>query len=223
MNNRPSKIAKILLRNRVRPLYKRYNLKISREVRDIIHGYIMSDGYVKKEGNLTVEQSIAQAKFVMWLYNKFEKLRTSKPPTEVTKNRDGTTFSLNKSLRFNTRNLLHGFHYMWYKPIKRLPKNIACFFSPLFISVWYAGDGTKIQTNLGAKFEVTCWTKEERLVLKKLFKQKYNIDVAINRAGQSKTGTEQWTLTINAPDYPKFKALITQYDLIPTLFAYKIY
>lgn len=218
---------------RCRIYYKKCHLKISRELRDIIHGYIMSDGYVRKEGNLCVDQGIDKSKFVMWLFNKFENLRTPKLPTEVMRKnkKDG---KITKSLRFNTRNLLHGFYNIWYKPIpnntvkqqKRLPKNISCFFSPLFISVWYAGDGTKIlgsHKNLGAKFEVTCWTEEERFVLKKLFKQKYDINTVINRAGRSKTGKLQWTLNINASDYPKFKTLITQYNLIPTLFPYKFY
>ena len=128
---------------RCRIYYKKCHLKISRELRDIIHGYIMSDGYVRKEGNLCVDQGIDKSKFVMWLFNKFENLRTPKLPTEVTRKnkKDG---KITKSLRFNTRNLLHCFYNIWYKPIpnntvkqqKRLPKNISCFFSPLFISVW---------------------------------------------------------------------------------------
>jgi hypothetical protein len=218
---------------RRRIYYKKWNLKISRELRDIIHGYIMSDGYIRKEGNPSVDQGVDQKKWVMWLFNKFENLRATTLPREVIR-KNKKNGKITKSLRFFTRNLLHGFYNIWYKPIdsgsnnpvkqqKRLPKNISCFFSPLFISVWYAGDGTKIQGSLGAKFEVTSWTEEERLCLKKLFKQKYGINTLINRAGQSKLGRTQWTLNINASEYPKFKALITQYDLIPTLFPYKLH
>jgi hypothetical protein len=206
------------------------NLKISRELRDIIHGYIMSDGYVKEAGNLTVEQSKKQEKFVQWLYNKFEPIRTSTPISTVHRI-DKRTNTETSSLRFNTRNVLHGFHSMWYKALrthknefrKGLPKNIHCFFSPVFITLWFAGDGTKILGSIGAKLEVTAFTPKERQVLKELFKTKYNISVSINRAGVTKKGKEQWTICINSAEYHKFKALITQIDLIPTLFPYKLH
>jgi hypothetical protein len=228
------------------------DLKITRQIRDIIHGYIMSDGYVTNTGNLTVDQTIKQAKFVEWLFQKFETIRTDSPirnVRRVDKRNNTVTFSA----RFNTRNLLHGFHSMWYKPSlsfyeeeqnkmaglpsdsatpanlqpitykKSLPKSIHCFFSPAFITIWFAGDGTKIIGSKGAKFEVTNFSPQDRQTLKILFKQKYNISACINRAGFSKTGAQQWTISINAGDYDKFKRLITQIDLIPTLFPHKLH
>jgi len=75
----------------------------------------------------------------------------------------------------------------------------------------------------GAKFEVTSLTAPERNQLKLLFKIKFDLSVQINRAGVNKNGTEQWTLCINAPEYDKFRDLITQMDLIPTLFSYKLH
>ncbi len=214
------------------------NLKISKELRDLIHGYIMSDGYVSLSGNLTVYHSQKQAKFVNWLYKKFEPIRTQTSISKIER-RDVRTNKTYSSLRFNTRNLLHGFRSMWYAPCmnhlpcsakavqikyqKGLPKSLSCFFSPVFISIWYAGDGTKIQGSKGVKFEVTAFTPEERQILKNLFQTKYDISAVINRAGVSKSGNTQWALCINASEYPKFKALITQIDLIPTLFPYKLH
>jgi len=72
-----------------------------------------------------------------------------------------------------------------------LPDSIESFFGPIFITVWYAGDGTKIRSHEGAKFEVTSFTAGERIRLKELFKLKYNIEPSINRAGQSKKGHVQ--------------------------------
>lgn len=206
------------------------NLKISRQLRDIIHGYIMSDGFVNSSGILTVDQSNKQEKFVMWLYNKFEPIRTDHPISEVTRRRSNT---VTISKRFNTRSVLHGFNFMWYKPylntdgntkyLKCLPKSIDCFFSPEFITLWFAGDGTKIQGSKGAKFEVTNFSPKDRKKLKTLFKKKYDILVSINRAGKAKSGTEQWTISINSDQYDQFKKLITQIDLIPTLFPHKLH
>nr|YP_009519147.1 hypothetical protein [Caulerpa verticillata]AYC65100.1 hypothetical protein [Caulerpa verticillata] len=206
------------------------NVRISRELRDIIHGYIMSDGHLKKNGVLIIDQSKKQKKFVYWLYKRLEILRSEHPLGERSRV-DKRTHSKTYSYTFNTRAVLKGFHHMWYKPVNRndriyykkiLPKNIHCFFSIPFITVWFAGDGTKIIGQKGAKFEVTYYTSEERQKLKQLFQQKFNISTKILRAGQSRTGTIQWTLSITAAEYDKFRILITQMDLIPRIFPHKL-
>lgn len=206
------------------------NVRISRELRDIIHGYIMSEGYLKKNGVLTIDQSTKQKKFVNWLYKKFKVLRSENLIGEKSRV-DKRTNSKTYSYTFNTRAVLEGFHYMWYKGVnknnkiyyeKRLPKNIHCFFSIPFITVWFAGNGTKMIGQKGAKLKVTYYTNEERQKLKQLFKQKFNISTKICRAGQSSTGTIQWTLSITAAEYDKFRILITQMNLIPLIFPNKL-
>lgn len=216
--------------NKIKKKWK--DIKISQELRDIIHGYIASDGFVRPDGIMTVDQGIDQAKFVDWLYEKLKDLRTENPIKEVPRpqKKAGKTYY---SKRFSTRSLLKGFHKMWYQPsvdnngnttyIKRLPKKMEGFFSSTFITVWFAGDGTKMRDQRGAKFEVTSLTADERHQLKRLFKQKFNIEVVINRAGNSITGTPQWSLSINTPEYDKFRQLITKMDLIPKIFPYKLH
>lgn len=217
---------------KIKKKWTQSNIKISRTLRDIIHGYIMSDGYVNKNGALQVDQSKKQEKFVEWLYYELQSLRTNIPictKTRIDKRSQNRTYS--KS--FQTRALLKGFRHMWYKPYtddqgkikyrKVLPKSLPCLFNTTFITLWFAGDGTKMHNQRGAKFEVTAFTPEERKKLKLLFKMKFDLSVQINRAGVTKNGTEQWTLSINAPEYDKFRDLITKMDLIPTLFPYKLH
>lgn len=216
--------------------WNKKNIKISREVRDIIHGYIMSDGYVKPLGSLTVDQSRKQRKFVEWLHSKLEPLCVNQPGSSNIKDVTRTDERSQKqtySSRFSTRNVLKGFHKMWYKPCtqkdgkpgfkKQLPKSIHCFFNSTFLAVWFAGDGTKMKNSVGAKYEVTAFEQHERERLKELFQHQFGIKAVINRAGRSGTGTEQWAISINSPEYPKFKALITQIDLIEKLFSYKLH
>jgi LAGLIDADG DNA endonuclease family len=215
--------------------YAKVNLKITRELRDIIHGYVMSDGYIRDDGTLTVDQSTKQAKFAEWLGEKFKSLRTpTSEVSEVNRTHSQTDEELaSSSKRFNTRALLQGFHAIWYKPFqnnvgetrfkKKLPINIRCFFSPLFITLWFAGDGGRTADSRGAKFEVTCFSPEERIILKQLFWQKYEINASLNRAGVSRAGTVQWTLNILSGDYDKFRSIVTQYDLIETIFPYKLW
>ena len=217
--------------NKIKQKWKKSEIKISKDLRDIIHGYIMSDGYIRN-GILTIEQSKKQERFIKWLYDKFTPIRTSSFIKKVVRVHPKTNLQ-SYSLRFFTRAVLDGFHYMWYEPIintkniqhyrKKLPKTIDCFFNETFISVWYAGDGTKIIGSLGAKFEITNFTIKERLKLKNLFLTKFGITTKIIKSGISKKGNIQWALKVSAEEYPKFRALITKQDLIPTIFPYKLH
>jgi hypothetical protein len=212
--------------------WKQSGRRISVRLRDIIHGYIMSDGYLNR-GILTIDQGEKQLSFVQWLYTALESLRTKTSKISKVTRIHPKTHKTSYSYRFNTRTLLHGFQHIWYQPIadersgsikyqKRLPKNIAGFFTPTFISVWFAGDGTNIIGSAGAKFEVTSFTEEERLRLQCLFLHKYDIRTIIISSGDSDTGNPQWALKIPAEEYLKFRDLITKTDLVPKLFSYKI-
>ena len=58
------------------------------------------------------------------------------------------------------------------------------------------------------------------MYLKLLFQTK--IEAKILRASQSKAGILQWTLSITAREYEKFRTLITQMDFIPRIFPHKL-
>lgn len=216
---------------KIKKKWQTLDIKVSKQLRDIIHGYIMSDGYVRN-GILTIDQGEKQKRFVIWLYDKLQTIRTTSPIAEVARVHPKTKQN-NRSFRFFTRALLHGFCHMWYtsfidqygvrKIKKNLPKNIDCFFNETFISVWFAGDGTKIVGSVGAKFEVTCFTVSERLKLKKLFLSRFNIKTQILLAGLSNKSNPQWVLKIPANEYPKFRNLITKIDLIPSVFPHKLH
>lgn len=213
---------------------KKTGKRLPSKVRDTIHGYIMSDGYITKRANLQVQQSLEQQGFVCWLFKKLKRqgLCHCEEPTLVenfNKKRQTTT----KSLRFYTKGVMCGFASMWYEEVtlpngeterrKKLPKSIKCFFSPRFVSVWFAGDGTSLPDCRAASFEVTSFTPDERELLKELFKSKYNISAELNKSGFSITGTQQWVLRIPAPEYDKFRAIITKTALIPKIFPHKLH
>lgn len=209
--------------------------KINKYKRDLIHGYVMSDGYLRG-GILTVDQGEKQKKFVEWLYKELGFLCTENGIKVLTRKRKPTKTNPSRetrSYRFFTRAQLHGFHNMWYKPYtddegrlryrKVLPKTIDAFFSPTFVTLWFACDGTKVVGSRGAKFEVTCFTVEERLKLKKLFKTKFGIETSLIKQGRSSAGNQQWALQIPAAGYTAFRKIITQMDLIENVFPYKLH
>lgn len=210
---------------------KKFDVRITQEIRDIIHGYVMGDGYLKDDA-LQVDQGIKQEKFVNWLYEKLKPICTDHGP-QLVKRTDKRNGNVTQSCRFNTRRYLSGFASMWYRSEtdsngktdrkKTLPKSIKCFFNSTFVTLWFAGDGTNEPDCRAAKIEVTAFTPKERQLLKMLFCKKFKIKTAINKAGKSEKGTDQWVLRIPASEYDKFRALITEIDLIPTLFPHKLH
>jgi hypothetical protein len=232
-NQRFSSLAKgesqVSITPRVGVTYKELKMEFLNEV---INGYLMSDGYVSLLGSLTIHHTSKQEKFVEWLYDILCELRTESPIKKIVRF-DPRTNKAFCSCRFATKNTLKEYRALWYKPCvgesgkisyrKTLPDSIESFFGPVFITLWFAGDGTKILSHKGAKFEVTAFTVSERLRLQALFKSKYDIETSINRAGKTKKGTLQWTLNIKAKDYSKFYSLVTQFDLIPKLFPHKLW
>lgn len=217
------------LQIKIKKKWEKLDIQISKDLRDTIHGYMMSEGYIKpKLGVLQVEQGKKQKSYIQWLYQKMAIIRTSYPIQEVNRTRGNTT---TKSLRFYTRNCLHGFRHMWYeenpcekgKYQKKLPITIECFFNETFVSVWFAGDGTKILGSRGAKFEVTAFSVQDRKKLQNLFWTKFEIKTVIISSGKSINGTPQWALKIPANEYTKFRNLITKQTLIPTLFPHKLH
>lgn len=204
---------------------------ISAEQESIINGYIMADGYLNSRGALQVDQGKDQKKFVEWMFKKLRNLCTKDCVIAQTKVKK--TGEL-KSYRFTTRSVLKDYRKRWYQKLqtspktvfsyqKVLPPDIGQIFTKDFIAVWYAGDGTKIIGSLGAKFEVTAFTPNERQMLKKLFKEKFGIETVINQQGVSRKGTPQWAICINAAEYPKFHDLIADHELIKLLFTYKLH
>ena len=215
---------------RIKRKWEKSGLKISKQLRDIIHGYIMSDGYVNQRGILTIDQGKKQEKFVLWLESELKQIQSGPIKEQIRVHPQ--TQKKTVSLRFSTKAVLHGFHAMWYQPYqkdgsirykKKLPNSVRCFFNEQSIAVWFAGDGTKIVGSKGAKFEVTAFSVSERLALKKAFLTKFGIRTLIIKSGTSKKGRTQWVLKIPAQSYASFRDLITQTELIPNLFSYKLH
>lgn len=199
--------------------------------KEIINGYVMGDGFFTEGGSLQVEQGKNQLKFVEWMFEQLKSL--CDPECEISRVPQKGTL---RSYRFYTRRLFQTDRDAWYKKevvnqstgetkrIKQLPKDFDDRFTPLFITVWFACDGTKIPTHRGAKFEVTCFTPEERATLKDLFKKKYGIETSINKAGFSCKRTQQYTLNIAAKSYDTFYKLVTRdTSLLLDLFSYKLH
>ena len=163
------------------------------ELNDIINGYVIGDGYVNERGILTVDNGVDQRGFVEWMHEKLKPICTPNNKIALVvrkadpeKNRKET-----RSYRFNTRSVLRNYHKAWYRPgqvgeakfVKELPKNFSDMFTPRFISVWYASDGTKTIGSKGAKLEVTALPMKDRETLQKLFESKYNITPSIIKSG----------------------------------------
>lgn len=217
---------------RIRAFWKKHPKLITKEIRDIIHGYMLGDGTMTVRGGVQVMQCLAQLKWVQWMYDRLRVLRSETPINANQKIVDPRTKKTTYSCRFTTLpGFTKGFRHMWYKPdptqngkcLKSLPKSIKAIMNPTVLTLWYAGDGTKIIGSKGAKIEVTGFTIQERIDLKSTLEQKLGLEVKLNKAGTAGSGKEQYTLNFNADTYQEFRECTNKYDLIQTLFPDKLH
>uniref|UniRef100_A0AB39A6B2 Homing endonuclease LAGLIDADG domain-containing protein n=1 Tax=Borodinellopsis insignis TaxID=3229915 RepID=A0AB39A6B2_9CHLO len=200
----------------------------------MMYGYLASDGYVNKYGNIAIQQSVEKLKFVEWMHAKFKDYRTETTDQSISVAKE-TYSEKTFAKRFFTRCFFKGFRKTWYQPTgesdekgdpilkKRLPKNLAGVFSPYFIAMWFAGDGLKPLDHRGARFEVTDKTPAERIILKNLFKRIHNLDVKIVKNGTARNGTAMWALAVGSAEYSKFRKIVTCIDVVETCFPYKLH
>lgn len=210
----------------------------------IINGYVMGDGYVFQEGSLQVDQGAKQRSFVDWMQGHLQPFLSEVGSKAKKLDREYMERNPTSSYRFFTCNHLKNLHKAWYYEVeginprtgkeggylKKLPDNIRELFNPVFITVWYACDGSRYPINTQGrrvKFALDSYsTAQDRETLKSLFLELYGIKSEINKNGFSKKRVQQWKLDINAESYETFHKLITEdcnLDLIPRLFPHKLH
>ena len=122
-------------------------LKISNniELREITIGKILGDGYINKEGNLTIMQSIKQKDYVFHLYEKYKEYVNKEPKIKVNY-RNGIQ---NQCYWFMTQAIFKEYEKLFYvndlltnKRRKIIPSNIEELLTARGLAYWIMEDGT---------------------------------------------------------------------------------
>lgn len=168
----------------------------------------VGDGYISKNGNLSILHCSEQKEYLEWKYNLIKKYDYS--PGIKYKNNNGHdsyffTTSVNKRLKF--------LRYILYTPNKHLTKKLLSKLDPLGLAIWYMDDGClmprfNLTTGKLKRCEMyinTCVSKEENQEIIDFFKEKYNITFSHN------LNHGKYRLRCGTKEARKFAAIIKPY------------
>ena len=180
--------------------------------KSIVFGYVISDGYLYKDGRLQVEQGSEQKEFVYWLHNQLKSLAAGE--VKCVKKTHSKTKLETYSYRFYTKKIFQDLVSQIYlvkegKRTKIVPKNLEQFLNPTVLAVWFMGDGTRyLSAPKGAYINAISFSNQEQLKIQQAFLFVFKLTINIHKAGKSQDGKPQYNFFVVADSYDKFFEMV---------------
>lgn len=203
----------------ITPTWNERNNKrtITTNMKQLIIGSVLGDAHIEYSKTIDAyyraEQGSKQKDYLFWKYEILKDLCASRPKESRRE------FS---SWYFNTRTHIYfsKIHKLFYTESgeKKIPKNFSKFLSPLATAVWFMDDGTNNKNHL--EICVQGYTILDILIIKRAFKNNFNIDIGITRRNDKRLMYPCLSLTICGDDCTKFVRLVRPF-IIPSM-LYKI-
>lgn len=122
-------------------------LALTKRQKEILFGVLLGDGHLETQNGgrtyrLKIEHSMKQKEYVDWLYSEFKEWVLT-PPTPRIKRRYGS-----QSTNYGFSTVSHGafrfFAHQYYEKsgVKKVPKLIHRWLTPLAFAVWFMDDGS---------------------------------------------------------------------------------
>lgn len=194
-------------------------------VKEIIHGMILGDGTIIKNGNnacLRIKQK--DKSFVDYIYNIFKPFNIVGAEPNITSSIIKPSGNIRIAYYFSTITLFSELHLHWYKQvhgknIKIIPSNISDLLTPIAISYWIAGDESYHKRDGVVHIATHGFEKVEVQLLMEILLVKYNLSSTIN-IGRNSKGVEQYFIRIPNREVNKLQNLIK--EQIPPMMSYRI-
>ena len=189
-------------------------MNLSSETRSVIVGSLLGDAYLYPNGTLQIDQSLGQASYVWWKYERLSVI-AGKAPVMVERY-DRRTDRTYRSLRFYTKAVLKDFRDAFYRDRKKIvPTQLGDLLDPMALSVWFMDDGGRgAHTPKGLVFNTSCYSEAEQLVLQALLLERFGVEVSIHRVGRG------FQLYVRSRSFERFVSVISPY-IVPQM-RYKL-
>lgn len=224
-NTSRKNISKILKQNNIkinrnqRIFMNRKSHKLTQRQKEILFGTLLGDGCISSHGrkNKSYRFFVGHCEKQRELTNFINKeLYPLSCPIYINKDKRGN------SVMYGFSTLVHPefevFENLFYKNrIKIIPNNLYEFLTPLSMAIWFMDDGSLIK-NVNMRISTESFTKEEHIIMKEVFKNKFNIEVSIRK--YSREDAVYNYLSMNKKNSKIFRDLIEEFTL--TDFYYKI-
>jgi ubiquinol-cytochrome c reductase cytochrome b subunit len=163
------------------------------DILSIIYGGLLGDAHGEKRqgGNgtrITFQQESIHNSYAFWLHSKISELGYCSSKIPQIQTRLGKNGVVRKFVRFRTWtytsfNFIHNEFYLYQKDqlVKRVPKTISIYLTPLALAIWIMDDGSKV--GKGLKFATNSFSYQDCLLLSKVLFDKYGLKTSIHSTG----------------------------------------
>lgn len=184
-------------------------------LQEIAIGKILGDGSISDTGNLNFSQSIKQKEYIEHCYELFKNYTKSGIKVQNRKRNNVPLITLT----FDTKAIFKDFLTIFYKydeinkkRIKIIPNNINELLTVRGLAYWIMDDGFKVSSKRVA-ICTHSFTLSEVELLKKTFKNKFDLDCSIKTQKIKDSGLFWYVLHINKESYSLLWELVGEYIL----------
>lgn len=179
------------------------------DIISLIYGSMLGDSYGEKRGNATrfiLQQEESNMEYLMWFHS-YLAIRgycSPKKPRLCTRIGVGNKVRFYFRIRTFSYSSFNWIHEAFYKNnVKRVPKNIENYFTPLSLAVWIMDDGAALP--YGLKLCTHSFAYEDIEFLVEFLKKKYNLISKTHKDGN------QFVIYIYSQSMPRLRELVKPY------------
>ena len=195
----------------------------NKDILSILYGSMLGDAHGEKRpsGNgtrFTFQQEKTHLAYGLWLHSKISDLGYGSKKVPLIEKRLGHGGKVRQLIRFRTWtytsfNFIHKEFYN-KNGIKRVPKTLSLYLTPLVLAIWIMDDGAKV--GKGLKFCTNSFSYKDSLYLATLLFEKYNLKSSVHSAG----AINQYNVYVWKASMPNLRAIVDPY-IVPSM-RYKI-
>ncbi|CAO1639638.1 unnamed protein product (mitochondrion) [Sympodiomycopsis kandeliae] len=156
---------------------------------EIIYGSLLGDSYAERRilGNGTricFYQEAIHKEYLIWLHSIIINIGYCSQTIPKIQTRLCKKGKIRLIMRFKTFTYqsLDWIHDNWYdNGIKRVPRDIKAYLSPLALAIWIIDDGSR--SGKGLKFRINSFTYDDCLFLSNVLLELYNVRTSVQKAG----------------------------------------
>lgn len=143
------------------------------QIRQVLFGSLLGDGYISKDMRFSEPHSILQKNYLLWKKNILEKEFIF---GKISYERNRAIIRI----RTHTNNNLIPLRRLFYSAKRKmLTHDSLRQLTPLGLAVWYCDDGTYGLQSRYCRIFTYCFNYQEHAIIKSYFKEKYGIDCQI--------------------------------------------
>jgi ubiquinol-cytochrome c reductase cytochrome b subunit len=190
------------------------------DILSIFYGSLLGDAHAEKRKmgkgtRLAFYQEAKHSEYLLWFHSIIADLGYCNPLTPVIQTRLGLGGKLRYIIRFHTFTYsnLNWLYDAWYvNGIKRVPKDISIYLTPLALAIWIIDDGARV--GKGIKLSTNSFNYSDCIRLTEVLYNKYDIKASVQKTGV----IDQYHIYIWSESMPLIRKLVKPYIVSSILY-----